>query len=359
MICEKLFILLRVGLELSSVEQEDLSLFSNMAEEEWRGLMNTAQEQGVLGIALDGLSRLGKIINLNTRSSWFFELIGGTLIRENLNKQQIKVIGNLSELWGRNGIKMLILKGQANGLYYPKPLHRDCGDIDCYLLGEYEKGNAIIKSQGIIVDEDWEKHSKFCYRGETVENHQYFVQTLDKEWSKTINNDLFPILQETNIDWDGGREIFLPSAQFNALFLTYHAMEHFLMGNLRLKQIVDWAMFLNKEKEIIDWEKLSQACHKYNLYTFLGIMNAIASASLGVELVDGCMIETNINVRNRFIQAVFNDKDFIWETSAGRWHGRFHYINHVLSNRWKYKIAGRSTIKTLWFYISTYKERNH
>ena len=351
--------LLRVGLELSSVEQEDLFLFSNMAETEWRGLMNTAQEQGVLSIALDGLSRLDTSINLNTRSTWFFELIGGTLTRENLNKQQIKVIGDLSELWERNGIKMLILKGQANGLYYPNPLHRDCGDIDCYLLGEYEKGNAIIKSQGIVVDEDWEKHSKFCYRGETVENHQYFVQTLDKEWSKAINKDLFPILQETNIDWGGGREIFLPSAQFNALFLTYHAMEHFLAGNLRLKQIVDWAMFLNKEKENIDWDKLNQDCHKYGLNIFLGIMNHIATSYLGVELVDGCILERNQVKSERFLRATFYDKDFIWDNSAGRWHGRFHFLFYVVKNRWKYIIAGRSIIQTLWFYISSYKERNH
>lgn len=358
MFCEKLFILLRVGLELSSVEQEDLSLFSSMAEEEWRGLMNTAQEQGVLGIALDGLSKLGTIISFNTRSTWFFELIGGTLIRENLNKQQIKVIGDLSELWDRNGIKMLILKGQANGLYYPNPLHRDCGDIDCYLLGEYEKGNAIIKGQEIIVDEDWEKHSKFEYKGETVENHQFFVQTLDKEWSKAINNDLFQTLQEKVIVWEEGSEVYLPSAQFNALFLTYHAMEHFLAGNLRLKQIVDWAMFLNKEKDNIDWDKLNLDCHKYGLYIFLGIMNHIATSYLGVELVDGCILERAPQKSERFLRAIFYDKDFIWDNSAGRWHGRFHFLKFVLKNNWKYTIAGRSTINTLWLYISSYKERN-
>ena len=360
MICEELFILLRLGLELSTVEKEDISLFSCLNEEEWRGLMNTAQEQGVLGIALDGLSQLGTIDNLNnTHSPWFFELIGGILARENLNNHQIQVIGDLSKIWAKNDVKMLILKGQSNGLYYPNPLHRDCGDIDCYLLGEYEKGNDIIKDIGIVVDEDWEKHSKFGYKGETVENHQFFVQTLDKEWSKAINNDLFQILQEKVIEWVDGSEIFLPDAQFNALFLTYHAMDHFLMGNLKLKQIIDWAMFINKEKGIINWDKLNQTCHKYNLHNFLGIMNSIALTCLGVELVYGSIIETDIKVRKRFIQAVFYDKDFIWDNSAGRWHGRFHFFNHVLNNRWKYNIAGRSTIKTLWFYISSYKERNH
>lgn len=352
--------MLRVGLELSSVEQEDLSFFSSMAEEEWRDLMNTAQEQGVLGIALDGLSRLGTIIYFNTRSSWFFELIGGILTRENLNKQQIKVIGDLSKLWDKNGIKMLILKGQANGLYYPNPLHRDCGDIDCYLLGEFEKGNSIIKSLEIKVDEDWEKHSKFCFKGETVENHQFFVQTLDAKWSNDINNDLFSIMQESAIDWVDGSEIFLPCAQFNALFLTYHAMEHFLAGNLRLKQIVDWAMFLNKEKDNIDWNQLNQACHKYKFHNFLGIMNHIASSCLCVDLNDDkySLVTNQIKIEH-FLQAIFNDKDFLWDNSAGRWHRRFHYLNHVLKNRWRYRIAGRSTIQTLWFYISSYKERNN
>ena len=48
-------------------------------------------------------------------------------------------------------------------------------------------------------------------------------------------------------------EILLPPVQWNAMFLTYHACAHFLSEGLRLKQILDWAMFLKKEQNNVDW----------------------------------------------------------------------------------------------------------
>ena len=49
-------------------------------------------------------------------------------------------------------------------------------------------------------------------------------------------------------------EVLLPPVQWNAMFLTYHACGHFLSEGLRLKQILDWAMFLKKEQNNVDWK---------------------------------------------------------------------------------------------------------
>lgn len=357
MIDERLFTLLRIGLKIGGYEEEDLTSFIGMTNEQWGILMNTAQEQGVLGLGLDGVEAISSTIQLPKQPNWLFESYNGALLRESLNKKQQDVIGELCCIWGKHGIKMLLLKGQANGLFYPNPLHRDCGDIDCYLFDQYEKGNFVIRELGIVVNEDWEKHSEFSYKGEVVENHQFFVQTLDKKWWKSLHSDLLSLVSR-NINHYPDSEVLVAPVLFNALFLTYHAMEHFLAGNLKLKQITDWVMFLKSEKDNVNWEELNRLCMKYNMYTFLCIMNSIASSRFGIHLEQECVNHHNMKEGLRLLNAVFNDKDFIWDNSAGRWHGRFHYLNHVIKNRWKYRIAGRSMFKTLWYYISSYKERN-
>ena len=42
-------------------------------------------------------------------------------------------------------------------------------------------------------------------------------------------------------------DVLLPPPIFNAIFLTYHAQAHFLEEGLRLKQLLDWAMFLKRD----------------------------------------------------------------------------------------------------------------
>lgn len=354
---DRLFILLRIGLGINASEKEDVSAFTEMTNEQWNELMTLAQEQGVLGLAFDGVEKLDNLVKIDKQPTWLFEAYNGTLLRETLNVRQQKIIEELSALWGGQGIKMLLLKGQANGLYYPQPLHRDCGDIDCYLYGNYEKGNDIIKAMGISVDEDWEKHSKFTYKGETIENHQFFVQTLDAKWWNALHSDLSSLLVNDNLKLPNS-DVLIPPVQFNALFLTYHAMEHFTMGNLRLKQICDWAMFVKRHRDEIDWNLLRKQCERYRMDKFLAVMNGFISKFLCIKISISDNKLKNDNILNRVKKTVFVDKDFVWgDGNENKWMRRLHYLFYNIKNNWKLKIAGRSFTKQVWLYAVTYGER--
>lgn len=354
---DRLLILLRIGLDINAIQMEDLSVFTEMNNEQWDELMILAQEQGVLGIAFDGVEKLGTLVTIGKQPTWLFEAYNGTLLRETLNVRQQKIIEELCALWGEQGIKVLLLKGQANGLYYPQPLHRDCGDIDCYLFGNYDKGNDIIKAKGISVDEDWEKHSKFTYKGETIENHQFFVQTLDAKWWNALHSDLTLLIANDNLKFPNSN-VLIPSVQFNALFLTYHAMEHFTMGNLRLKQICDWAMFVKRYRDEIDWDLLRKQCERYRMDKFLAIMNCFISKFLCINIgISENKLQSD-TLLNRVKKTVFMDKDFVWgDEKENKWMRRLHYLLYNIKNSWKLRIAGRSLIKQVWLYAVTYGER--
>lgn len=353
----RLFSLLRIGLEISTPQNEDLSLFTDIDNQQWGKLISIAQEQGVLGFVFDGIEKIGPYIKIEKNPMWLFEAYNGVLWRESLNTKQRNTIEELCALWRKNGIQMLLLKGQANALYYPKPLHRDCGDIDCYLFDKYSKGNDIIKAEGIKVNEDWEKHSKFSYKGETIENHQFFVQTLDEKWWKPLHAELASLISADIPEFPESNVLVAPT-QFNALFLTYHAMEHFTMGNLKLKQICDWAMFVKINQENIDWSLLRMQCEKYGMDTFLHVMNGFIFKYFGIraKVIDNQLL--NDPILKRVAKSVFNDNDFVWgDENKNKWTRRIHYIQYNVNNIWKLRIAGRSLLKQVWLYAITYGER--
>lgn len=63
-----------------------------------------------------------------------------------------------------------LLKGLGLSIYYPRPEHRECGDIDLW-LDNCDKGNRLIEELGIKINYDSEKHAVFHYKGVMVENH--------------------------------------------------------------------------------------------------------------------------------------------------------------------------------------------
>lgn len=352
-----LFLLIRLGLNTTTPDKEKLSYFYDLSEGVWQRIIDLSSEQGVIGIVCDGMAVLFDYLKLEQRPTWFVSAVADVAYREHRNEQQISSMLDLCKLWGQEGIKIMILKGQSNGLYYPYPTHRDCGDIDCYLMGNYKKGNQIIKKLGISLDENWEKHSKFLFKGETVENHQFFVQTLDKKWNNAINEELLSLIKG-DFDMFPNSSILLPPVQFNGLFLTYHAMEHFTMGNMRLKQILDWAMFVKNNGSKINWPILYEQCKRFKMDKFIIAMNEIVSLKFGVQIkrnVENC----EDKLFDKVLSSVFKDDGFIWGiNNQGRWEGRLNYVFYVINNKWKFNLAGRSVVKQLWMYVSSYGERN-
>lgn len=186
---DTLFALLRLGLGSEETANTDVSLFSQMTENDWVFLKEMAEKQCVSAIVLDGINELisngidtfHKGVSKEWWKVFLLQWSGEMLLIEQANLHQIAVMNQMANLWSGVGLKVMLMKGQANGILYPKPLHRNPGDIDCYLFDGYEKGNEIARQNGAEVDVRWYKHSVIRYQEETFENHQFFVHTRERE----------------------------------------------------------------------------------------------------------------------------------------------------------------------------------
>ena len=99
---KELFALLRLGLENTTIEEENLSDFILLSKEQWARIGDMARVQGVLGVLLDGVDRLEVSSYGATRDlpvSQKLEWIGEVLTIEQANLHQMTVMNELAGEW--------------------------------------------------------------------------------------------------------------------------------------------------------------------------------------------------------------------------------------------------------------------
>lgn len=194
-----------------------------------------------------------------------------------------RAIADLSGLYNSHGYKMMILKGYACSLDWPKPEHRPCGDIDIWQFGKQKEADALLeKEKGLKIDTSHHHHTVFDWRGFTVENHYDFVNVHAHKSSRKLEE----IFKELGQD-DGhyvelhGEKVYLPSPNLHALFLLRHMISHFAAAEITLRQVLDWAFFVEKHTKEIDWKWLSDVLEEYHMTEFFNLINAICVEDLG------------------------------------------------------------------------------
>lgn len=357
---KQLFILLRLGLGIERVKDIDFSDFTLFTNKEWESIRAIAERQGISAIVLDGINQLvtsvDKVLVCGVDVEWWKSFLlqwaGSMLYIEQKNSHQVTVMNHLADVFSQNMIKMMVIKGQANGLMYPVPFHRSPGDIDCYLFGDYKMGNEIARILGAKVDESWYKHSVIQFQNETIENHLYFALTREGGMSKNLQKVLEQTLNTYGCETFPDSCVYLPPAQWNAMFLTYHACGHFIKEGLRLKQVLDWAMFLKNDQEKVDWKEYYSFCDTFHFRIFADAITCICVEYLGVQITNPAIM-VNSSVADKILHSVLYDDDYIYSAGESRWGGRWHLVKSLFKYRWKYEeIYQQSIWKQLWWYFT-------
>ena len=324
----------------------------------WQELYTLARKQGVLAIAFDGLMQIFECDGEAAKSfpqPLKLQWINAVFSIEQRYERQRTVCAELAERWAEQDIKTLCLKGLAFSAYYPQSNHRECGDFDCYLFDDYAKGNAIAKELGAVVDESMYKHSEMILRKVMVENHRFIVAVRGGKKMKQLHNLLDDIARNESCESLFGTKILSPSPMFNALFLNHHALTHFLSEGIRLRHILDWALFLRSEQENLDWERFYTLCEEYDMRAFVDCMTAMAVEVCGVELVEG--VVTTSPYAECVLDSVLHDDHAVFSQNVGAWRKRVLLVRTLLASRWKYKaFADRGIllqfITLVWGYLT-------
>lgn len=261
---------------------------------DWNAIEALAERQGLSVVVLDGINRLPesvrppKIMLLQ----WIGEVIQGYEQRYVLYR---KAEAGLGAWYREHGFRMMLLKGLACGLDWPRPEHRPYGDIDIYLFGQYKEADAALFHElGIKVDNSHHHHTVFQWQGFTVENHYDFVNVHVHESSRELES-IFKRLANKDDCLPLTAYGLMPPANLHALFLVRHMVSHFTGSNITLRQVLDWAFFVEKHGNEVDWGWLEGLLDKYHMKAFFGCVNAICVEDLGFNKVEGWFDTLTIN----------------------------------------------------------------
>ena len=258
----------------------EASLFAHMGAGEWDALYKLAKDQGVTALVFDKLESLPAEVAppKQLMLQWFSHTLS---IGKQMERKYL-VAADFAERLAAANIPVVVLKGFAIAAYYPQPLHRECGDLDCYMLGKMAEGEAVAASFGAVVEEANYKHSHIKYKGLTIENHKYFTSFNNTARGKGTEAALKQLIfAQAPARWDNSA-LLRPNATFNALFLAKHALRHFIDEAICLRHIMDWALFLKAEAANVDWQLLRPHLEASRVLLFAQLLTRISLRHLGL-----------------------------------------------------------------------------
>lgn len=304
---------------------------------DWKCLWKMASEQGVLAFCLDGLQLLDMnnsslpAIHKQLKIQW----IASVVHQEQVYHTQWNAAKGLGELYDQHRINTYVLKGFSLSRFYPKPEHRPCTDMDCYLKDKYEDGNKIAKENGLTVDCSYYKHSKILLRGLMVENHQFLLPIKGSGKAKRFEHELRSWIEDGNNEYISDSRLKATSPFFDAVYILAHAQEHFLNEGIILRHICDWAMVLKAHADKVDWDEWKRVCKEYGMLSFGYAMSRLANRVCGVTVPFDCTKDDEADRRllddTLYRKACNNGKRSDMQV-------RIDLVKNMFRNSWKYRM---------------------
>ena len=286
---------------------------------DWDEVEALAIKQGLMGVVLDGVQRLAEsadnadTIPYKKKLEWLGQVMQGYELRY---REYRNALAELAAFYDSHGYKMMVLKGYACGLNWPKLEHRPYGDIDIWMFGRQKEADALIESLefkveslesvdsgelkvgSIKVDKSHHHHTVFNWMGFTVENHYDFENVhhhkssleLEKVF-KELGKDDSHFVEIEGASTGTSTRIYLPSPNHHALLLLKNSMTDFAAFYVTLRHVLDWGFHVEKYGKEIDWQWLEGVVEQYHMTDYYNCINAICVEDLGFQLVDNIKLK--------------------------------------------------------------------
>lgn len=249
---KEIFIILRSGLW----GKADGELSSNP---DWHYIYEYAGKQQIQGLITEGISVMGVFVGIPEQI--FSNLIAERSYIIKRNIQVNRVQSRLCSSLDASGIPYAILKGQAVARSYANPQIRRSGDIDILLREEdFERTNSLLSeyTQETEYHHESDLHHALHIEDVWVETHAmakaYFTRRLDR----VMEEERRRMFSESELDcyFQVSQKISIPNREYTALFLLGHILRHLTTESISMKQLCDFAIYLNAQHGSLDRSRL-------------------------------------------------------------------------------------------------------
>lgn len=255
------FALLRASLGLP-IEDALLS-----GQTDWQSVFNEAKKQALTGICYAGVERLSKEL-LPPKPlliQWF-------AVAEQIRSRNMIVsiaVGKVRSHFQDNGMSMVLLKGQGNGIYYRGLGHtegglamlRTPGDIDAWVFPKEIVNEGLesrLHNDERVLKWLWgrDPSRRHCYihtdypdfDGVAVEMH-YRPSYLNspcrnRRLQRWFANEMKAQCQNEVVLPNSDSKVCVPTVEFNLIYQLSHLYRHLFDDGIGLRQVVDYYFLL-------------------------------------------------------------------------------------------------------------------
>lgn len=311
--------------------------FKEASDEDWLRCSDLALAQNVLAMTFPAMTSLTKDLRPSfvLWSKWM--AYAQSVAEQSHYKQQ--VVEKLGAWLAEDGLSTMIIKGFSLSALYPNPNLREFSDIDIFSGGNYDAVNTCFAKHGVDVSNVDGHHAYLNMDGVSVEHHFAFHNTKVKCGMESPEE----ALQELALkDWQPTsiKGICFPNPAFTALFVGWHAYEHFLQEKIQLRHVIDWTLALKQlSKEDAETFEVAKGDSCWGRFTDTLTAIAIHQLNLPQEWFPQTEIEAARAIHPVKEQNVWND--IITTSHTPHSHSssirRLNIAKRMLKNDWKYK----------------------
>lgn len=155
---------------------------------------------------------------------------------------QLKELSTILDLFEKNNIDCLPLKGSIIKYLYPDSFYRIMGDIDILVKEkDFKKAKKIIESLGYKSKFNTEHHLEFEKPPfMIIELHRMLLE------KKELGGNLFKDIFDRSFLAKNYKHVYLMSNEDFYLYMMCHLLKHYYLGGTGIRSFLDIYVYLNK-----------------------------------------------------------------------------------------------------------------
>lgn len=228
----------------------------------WLDVFEEAEAHNITALLYPTLKYLSQYhtIDKNLVSKWIRRSLLCGIQQIKHIKQMSKVFENFREA----NIPVIALKGLVVREYYPHPEFRSMSDADILVhRADVKKAEKVLMNLGYYKSSSIEIHSTFDHKNHlSIDLHWTLVNELH---IKTVSDFDKTLWTNTRTVTMNGLPVLALSLEYELLHLILHMASHMMKSGFGLRQLCDVVVFVEKEKENIDWNLFFEKAKTYKI----------------------------------------------------------------------------------------------
>ena len=277
---------------------------------DWDKIIEESNAHSVTGLLYPALKKYDNSkLDIDVLNS----LKKSTFISAVQQSKHIKETAKILELFNKNNIPVIVLKGLVIRNYYPMPDLRTMCDSDVIIHKEdLEKVRTLLLNEGFREEEDAGHHIAFLKFGFNLEVHWTLANETFRKGQECFQEHIWNDARKIQVD---GVDTLALSLEDQALHFCAHMASHMAISGFGVRQLADLVLLVEHEGKNINWNNFIEKAKKSGLYKFsLGmfkVCNYLFNMEIPKELNDGNNDEEVIKlvVDDIFTGGVYGQRD--------------------------------------------------